>query len=124
MNISLLFYYKYSYFVLNEVLKLKSGARNVILPIGISFYTFSMLSYAIEVYKKNEKPIKNVLDLGLYITFFPKLVQGPIVKYTDFISQLNERIITSEKIYDGITRFIVGLGKKTLIANTLGGGSR
>lgn len=120
LNVGLLFYYKYLTFILKEILKLSIDIENIILPIGISFYTFSILSYAIEVYRKNEEPVKDILDMGLYVAFFPKLVQGPIVKYSDFISQIYSRVITSDKIYFGITRFIIGLGKKTLIANVLG----
>jgi len=120
LNISILFYYKYLSFIMAEILKKDNIVNNKIMPIGISFYTFSILSYIIEVYKKNEKPIRNIIDMGLYVSFFPKLTQGPIVKYKDFVFQLSDRMITTDKIYYGITRFIVGLGKKILIANVFG----
>ncbi len=121
LNVFILFYYKYLSFILSEIIGYDKITNNIPLPIGISFYTFSILSYIIEVYRKNTAAIKNITHLGLYITFFPKITQGPIVKYTDFIPQLSDRTITINKFYTGIVRFILGLGKKLLIANILGG---
>lgn len=121
LNVGILFHYKYAEFFFNGIFKLNLNMENRLLPIGISFYTFQILSYAIEVYQKNTAALTNICDMGLYVAFFPKLVQGPIVKYTDFAPQLKSRNITSEKFYDGIKRFIIGLGKKTLVANVLGG---
>lgn len=120
LNIFILFYYKYLSFMISEIFKIDGVMGSKSFPVGISFYTFSILSYVIEVYKKNTKPAANILDLSLYISFFPKLTQGPIVKYTDFVPQLFNRAITVDKIYNGIVRFIIGLGKKTLVANILG----
>lgn len=119
LNIGLLFYYKYADFFLNHIFKLDKNLGDRTLPIGISFYTFSMLSCAIDIYKQQGE-ITGFADYGLYISFFPKLVQGPIVKYTDFIAQLKNRHVTLDGLYQGIVRFITGLGKKLLIANVLG----
>lgn len=120
LNIGILFHYKYAEFVLNEVLKMNVDIGNRLLPIGISFYTFQILSYAIEVYWGNAGSLTNFFEMGLYVSFFPKVSQGPIEKYTDFVGQLHNRLITYDKMYDGIKRFIIGLGKKVLVANVLG----
>jgi len=90
------------------------------LPIGISFYTFQMISYLVDVYRKEVPAQKNFISLGAYITMFPQLIAGPIVRYESVAAQLKERSYGWEKIESGITRFIVGLAKKVLIANELG----
>lgn len=89
----------------------------IILPIGISFYTFQALSYVIDVYRNNNEPQKNPLNLALYISFFPQLIAGPIVKYKDIEKQLNNRSVTADKLALGIRRFIIGMGKKIIISN-------
>ena len=92
----------------------------VLLPIGISFYTFQMISYLIDVYKGKAKVQKNILKLATYISLFPQLIAGPIVRYTTIEKQLENREHTVEKFSSGVRRFIIGLGKKVLIANVLG----
>ena len=90
------------------------------LPLGISFYTFQALSYVIDVYRGEVKPQKNYFNVLLYISFFPQLIAGPIVKYHDIEQQITNRKANIEDISSGIVRFCVGLGKKVLIANTMG----
>lgn len=92
---------------------------NIALPIGISFYTFQAMSYVIDTYRNPEYIQKSRFRLALYITFFPQLVAGPIVKYYDFVSQIDHREHNPEQTAKGIKRFITGLSKKLLIANTM-----
>lgn len=92
---------------------------HIALPIGISFYTFQAMSYVIDAYKNPEYIQKSHLRLALYITFFPQLVAGPIVKYYDFVNQIDHREHSPEQTAEGIRRFIVGLSKKLLIANVM-----
>ena len=115
-------------FVLSIIIMLNLGVLcfykylgiNVVLPVGISFYTFQLLSYSVDVYRKPEILQKNYFTLLLYITLFPQLVAGPIVKYHDVAEQFKTRDMNLEKIAEGLRRFSFGLGKKVLIANTLG----
>lgn len=93
--------------------------QNVLLPIGISFYTFHSISYLIDVYYNRAEPQKNILNMALYITLFTQLVAGPIIRYSVFAPQLFERKTDWDKFAKGVERFIIGLGKKVLIANTL-----
>lgn len=122
VNLGLLGYFKYSGLLLNTFNALSGLAvpvPQVVLPIGISFYTFESLSYTIDVYR-GEAPIQsNIIDFGTYISFFPHLVAGPIVKYEFLADQLHNRKETLEKFTAGSTRFLVGMFKKVLIANTL-----
>ena len=90
------------------------------MPIGISFYTFQALSYVIDVYRQETKVQRDIYKLALYICLFPQLIAGPIVKYHDIDEQINNRHITFDKVAYGVKRFIIGLSKKMLIANTLG----
>lgn len=90
------------------------------LPIGISFYTFQTMSYTIDIYKKEVEIQKNLLNFGVFVTMFPQLVAGPIVKYKTIEPELNERKVTAEQIRYGIGRLITGLGKKVLLANNIG----
>ena len=94
------------------------GFKEVVLPIGISFFTFQAMSYVIDVYRNNAKAQKNILDFGLYVALFPQLIAGPIVRYEDIAREINERTETVEKFISGIKRFCYGIGKKVLIANT------
>ena len=94
------------------------GLKEVILPIGISFFTFQAMSYVIDVYRCDAKAQKNILDFGLYVALFPQLIAGPIVRYHDVALQINDRNETSDKFRRGIKRFCYGIGKKVLIANT------
>ncbi len=123
VNLGMLGYFKYfnlSVRVLNmlcgrEVL----GFREIVLPLGISFYTFQILSYVIDVYRGEIKAQKHYGRLMLYVSFFPQLIAGPIVKYKDIADQIGGREHSEEKIFYGIRRFIYGLGKKVLISNTV-----
>lgn len=95
-------------------------AITVILPLGISFYTFQSMSYTIDVYRGNVTATRNLIDFSCYVTMFPQLVAGPIVRYRDIAGQLTRRFITRETFVSGVSRFIIGLGKKVIIANTVG----
>lgn len=123
INIGMLFYFKYITFfieVLNSVLTgLNYEMKEITLPIGISFFTFQALSYVIDVKRGETKAQKNYLDLLLYISLFPQLIAGPIVKYRDVEAQLRERNIDLDKVSKGLRKFIIGLSKKILIANQM-----
>lgn len=123
INLGFLGFFKYSNFFIenfNSVTGLSLKLLNVALPIGISFYTFQILSYAVDVYRGTVKAQKNLINLATYITMFPQLIAGPIVRYTDVVESLDERTISFEKISYGVRRFIIGLSKKVLLANALG----
>lgn len=94
------------------------GFEKVVLPIGISFFTFQAMSYVIDVYREDAKSQKNIFNFGLYVALFPQLIAGPIVRYSDIALQINDRTETLNKFVRGIKRFCYGLGKKVLIANT------
>ncbi|MBQ7975548.1 MAG: MBOAT family protein [Clostridia bacterium] len=122
VNLSLLFVYKYLDFSITNVNALFGTMiplRNIALPIGISFFTFQAMSYVIDVYRGKEQVQKNLFDLVLYVSFFPQLIAGPIVRYETVAAQIRERTETLEMFTYGIKRFIVGLGKKVMLANTL-----
>ncbi|MFM1652247.1 MBOAT family O-acyltransferase [Brevibacillus sp. B_LB10_24] len=122
-NIGLLGFFKYANFfvdVMNSALQTNFRFHPIPLPIGISFYTFHALSYVIDVYRKREKAQQNLFRLSLYITFFPQLVAGPIIRYNAVAEQLSKRVFSSIQFAEGIKRFILGLSKKTLLANPLG----
>ncbi|MEN9328374.1 MAG: hypothetical protein RI947_1182 [Candidatus Parcubacteria bacterium] len=126
-NVGFLFYYKYIIFfleLLNKVL-LQLHLPSVqmpalVLPLGISFVTFRAVSYIVDVFQKKVPAEKNIFHFALYMTFFPHLIAGPIVRYLDIKEELKNRHITPASISYGISRFAVGLGKKVLIANNLG----
>lgn len=127
VNLSLLGYFKYFNFavgIVNGVLRQVSGerwmvsAREIALPIGISFYTFQALSYVVDVYRGTIQVQKNLFRLALYISFFPQLIAGPIVKYHDVCEQIESRRCTSSGMAYGIKRFSYGLAKKMLLANS------
>ena len=121
--LGLLGYFKYANFFIRNI-NVATGMSvpllKVVLPIGISFYTFQLVSYLIDVYWGKVTAQKNPIILATYITMFPQLIAGPIVRYSDVEKQLKERDITFDKIAYGIRRFSLGLGKKILIANVLG----
>lgn len=120
INLALLAYFKYFNFladILNSLFGASIAEREIALPIGISFYTFQILSYIIDLYRGQYKAQRNIINLALYISFFPQLIAGPIVKYRDIDEQLSSRVCTKEKTAEGIRRFIYGLGKKVIIAN-------
>lgn len=121
-DIGMLFYFKYfDFFVtnVNYILSVQLPLKNIALPIGISFYTFQIMSYVIDVYRGNVQAQKNILNLGLYISFFPQLIAGPIVRYIDIENQIQERKVNIEQVYGGIRGFIVGFSKKILLADQL-----
>lgn len=122
-NLLLLGYFKYCNFVLNTLdhllPMLHLPRTSIALPIGISFFTFQAMSYVIDLYRGEYKAQKNVLNLALYISFFPQLIAGPIVKYRDIDEQITVRSVSREKIASGFRRFIYGLGKKVVISNLL-----
>lgn len=118
-----LIYFKYTNFFIsniNTLLKAELPVLNVVMPIGISFYTFQIISYILDVYYDKVEKQKNILHLATYIAMFPQLIAGPIVRYADINEQLENRRYTSETIADGIKRFVLGLSKKVLLANQLG----
>ena len=121
INLSLLSCFKYyNFFIstLNAILGVEIfDARDIALPIGISFFTFQALSYVIDLYRGNCKVQKNVLNLALYVSFFPQLIAGPIVRYKDVDKQIQCRKMTMEKFAIGLRRFTYGLGKKVIISN-------
>ena len=122
-SIAFLFYFKYAAFLLNTVLSFTGTQWRMAspkLPIGISFYTFQILTYTIDVYRGKAPVLKNPLRLLLYISCFPQLIAGPIVQYGDVADQLEERRITVPDFTEGMQRFIKGLAKKVLLANLCG----
>lgn len=121
-NISIIFIFKYLVFVLTNVSKFTGPIHipDIALPIGISFFTFQAISYVIDVYRKNGDVQKNPLNVALYIAFFPQLIAGPIVRYKTISEQIKGRRESLDDFTAGICRFIIGLSKKMLLANTLG----
>ena len=129
INLGLLFYFKYcNFFVQNiNTVLLKMGMKEIswaklILPIGISFYTFETVTYVVDVYKKIHKPLRNFWDYQLYIILFPKLIAGPIIRFHDFADQIYDHFDneTVDNKLRGFYRFCIGLGKKVLIGNVIG----
>lgn len=121
-NLLMLGIFKYAGFAadtINLIPGVDIPVPHIALPIGISFYTFQAMSYVIDAYKNPGYIQRNLFKLALYITFFPQLVAGPIVKYYDFADQIDRRNVTPEMTAQGIRRFIIGLSKKLLIANTM-----
>ena len=123
INLGMLGFFKYTDFLIGTV-NTVTGAGikplNLALPIGISFYTFQTMSYSIDVYRGNVKAQKNLLDFGVFVSMFPQLIAGPIVKYTDVAAQLKERKASLEDMAAGARRFTIGMGKKVLLANNIG----
>lgn len=124
-NLGFLLFFKYFNFIvdnLNVILSVFSihfNAPKIHLPIGISFYTFQGISYLIDVYRGEIKSQKSFINFSMYKALFSQLIAGPIVRYADIEKQIRERIINTDKFYDGVKRFIAGLGKKVIIANSL-----
>lgn len=122
-NLGFLIYFKYFNFIienLNGICHTNISVLDVVMPIGISFYTFQAISYVIDVYRGECKVQKDIYKLALFICLFPQLIAGPIVKYHDIAEQIDSREVNFEKVDLGVKRFIIGLSKKMLIANTLG----
>ena len=124
-NLSLLIYFKYAVFLidnLNGLLALTSAGPitppEVVMPIGISFYTFQAMSYVVDVYRRQVSAERNPLNVALYISLFPQLIAGPIVRYIDVAEQIRGRRVTTAGFAEGVQRFAIGLAKKMLIANS------
>ena len=127
LNFLPLLFFKYSAFLLLNLHSLTGGvvplpaeSLKVHLPAGISFFTFQSVSYVVDIYRGTTAPQKQVIHLGLYISLFPQLIAGPIVRYHDIVSQIARRHVSIEGFAEGVERFVLGLGKKVLIANPLG----
>lgn len=122
LNLSILFYYKYYDFTINNINNIFNSnfqLKQIVMPIGISFFTFQGMSYIIDIYRGVATVNKNPFLVALYISLFPQLVTGPIVKYKDIDSQIRNRKETLKKFSYGIERFIIGLAKKVIIADIL-----
>ncbi len=126
-NLSLLLYYKYWNFLLGELSALLTSLgfsslvwAEVLLPIGISFFTFQKISYLVDVYRGTAKPAVSLTDYALYVALFPQLIAGPIVRYHEISEQLHLRKVRADDLTIGISRFSLGLGKKVLIADFVG----
>lgn len=123
ISLSLLAFFKYADFMIeavNDISKIGISMMHIALPIGISFYTFQTMSYTIDVYRGEADVQKNIISFGAYVIMFPQLIAGPIVRYKTIDTQLRLRRETSEQFAEGIHRFIIGLGKKVLLANNAG----
>ena len=123
VNLSALIFFKYTDFFIgtvNSVFGSDIGLLKLALPIGISFYTFQAISYNVDVYRKDVPAQKNIINLALYISLFPQLVAGPIVRYSDINNSLNSRTHSLESFSYGVRRFVIGFSKKVLLANSLG----
>ncbi len=122
-NIGMLVFFKYTGFIVEQINNLCACSipvPSITLPVGISFFTFQAMSYVIDVYRKDAEAQKNFGKVLLYISFFPQLIAGPIVKYHDINTQIDSRQVTSCESALGLRRFICGLGKKVIIANSMG----
>lgn len=121
-NLAMLGFFKYAdFFLINlQHLGLPVSPLNLTLPVGISFYTFQTMSYPIDVYRKEAPVQKSVISFGAYVTLFPQLIAGPIVRYKDIAEQLDHRKETLDQFSEGVVRFVTGLGKKVLLANAIG----
>jgi len=122
VSLSFLLYFKYADFFLenfNHITGLSIPLLRITLPIGISFYTFQIISYTVDVYR-GEAAQKNILHLAVYVAMFPQLIAGPIVRYSDIVLQIKERVHSFDMAAEGIRRFVIGLAKKILLANQFG----
>jgi alginate O-acetyltransferase complex protein AlgI len=127
INVASLGYFKYANFFISESSKIGSWFgtpplvwQAVVLPIGISFFTFHKISYVVDVYRKIRPPCSNPITFLLYILFFPQLIAGPIIRYHEIEEQLHKRTTRLDDIFEGFVRFSIGLGKKVLIADVVG----
>ena len=123
IHVLLLCIFKYTNFLItniNGIFNTNISLLNIVLPIGISFYTFQIISYLVDVYKGKVKAQKNFISLATYVSLFPQLIAGPIVRYETINDELDNRKQTFNDFSSGISRFIIGLSKKVLIANILG----
>ena len=123
VNLGLLCLFKYTDFLLttiNGIFGLSIPLLNLPLPIGISFYTFQTMSYTIDVYRGETKAQRNIISFGAYVSLFPQLIAGPIVRYQTIAEQIDNRVHTSDLFSSGVKRFVRGLAKKVLLANNIG----
>ena len=123
INFGILFYFKYfNFFIdnINSIFNTNIYISKIIMPIGISFFTFQATSYVIDIYKGKVKSAKNIFEFATYLALFPQLIAGPIVRYNDIQKSLNDREHNCTNFGNGVKRFIIGLSKKVLIANVLG----
>ena len=123
INLSLLGFFKYSDFFIDNINSLTGSSiplLNLALPIGISFYTFQTMSYTIDIYRGEAKVQRNIISFGAYVALFPQLIAGPIVQYKTIAKQLQSRRESFDQFSYGIMRFMIGLGKKVLLANNIG----
>lgn len=123
LNLLGLIVFKYAGFLVencNAIFKTAFAVPQISLPIGISFYTFQALSYSVDVYRKDVAAQRSYWKLLLYVSMFPQLIAGPIVRYVDVAAQIDARELDSENIFRGVTRFCIGLGKKVLLADHIG----
>ena len=123
VNLSLLCLFKYTDFLIgtvNGIFGCIIPLLHLPLPIGISFYTFQTMSYTIDVYRDDAKAQHNILSFGAYVSLFPQLITGPVVRYQTIADQIDQRTHSFDKFGDGIKRFVCGLGKKVLLANNIG----
>ncbi len=121
MNLGLLVFFKYGNFIvdnLNTLLSINIDIPDIPLPIGISFFTFQTMSYTIDVYRGQAKAQKSFLGVGTFVALFPQLIAGPIVRYKSVEKELTQRVHSLDLFGEGVSRFVVGLGK-VLLANTL-----
>src|ERR1019366_5254306 len=126
LNIGLLAFFKYANFAADNLNLLLARLNvhplimpRILLPIGISFFTFHALSYVMDVYRRKQSAAKNPADVALYIFFFPQLIAGPILRWSAIAPQLERRVVTCEQFGEGIRRFIGGLAKKMIVANVV-----
>lgn len=123
INIGILCFFKYTDFLLENISNMTSRGIELLglaLPIGISFYTFQTLSYTIDVYRRQVPVQRNIIDFGMYVSLFPQLIAGPIVRYCDIQNEIAGRRIHWKDCAEGLLRFLMGLGKKVLLANQIG----
>ena len=122
-NLAILFFFKYWDFAALSLQEAGMGflpVLNISLPIGISFYTFQTMSYTIDVYRGDSRVQKNIIHFGTFVTLFPQLIAGPIIKYKDLDEQIDSRTHSVDRFASGVLRFVTGLAKKLLLANNLG----
>ena len=123
VNIFILVFFKYINFIIgniNNIFSLNISFSDLSLPVGISFYTFQVLSYIVDVYLEKVEVQRNLISFGAYVTMFPQLIAGPIVQYESIEEQLTYRELNSNKFGQGVERFIKGIAKKVLLANNIG----
>lgn len=123
VNLTMLGVFKYSDFAVsnvNSIFQTEISLPGITLPIGISFFTFQAMSYVFDVYRKDAEVQKNILNFGLYISLFPQLIAGPIVRYSTVAREINHRKVSTDLAAKGIKRFLTGLAKKVLLANNIG----